>query len=183
MQHPLIQKVTSEELPHLRINYSVSDTCFGKMLFAATEKGLFYAGFAELGKDVFTDLKSRIPQADFVQQSDIFQQQAVDFLNNQTKQLPPFHLKGTDFQIAVWNELLKISFGQLVTYQDIALRIGKPKACRAVGSAIGKNPVSVLIPCHRVVQSSGGLGGFYWGLDVKKMILEKENRSSLIPHL
>jgi len=70
--------------------------------------------------------------------------------------------------------LLKIPFGKRVSYQDIALQIGKPKAYRTVGSAIGKNPVSVLIPCHRVVQSSGGLGGFYWGVEVKKRILEKE---------
>ena len=174
MQQAVIQKVTISEMQDLRINYSFSSTCFGKMLIAATNKGLFYTGFAELDKDAFIDLKSRIRQADFVQQSDVFQQQAIDFLNNQTTKLPPFHLKGTDFQIAVWNILLEIPFGKLLTYQDIALRIGKPKACRAVGSAIGKNPVSMLIPCHRVVQSSGKLGGFYWGLDVKKMILDKE---------
>jgi len=161
-------------MQRLRINYSFADTSFGKMLTAATDKGLCYAGFAEWNKDAFADVKSRMPQVDFVQQSDVFQQQAVDFLNNLTKQLPPFHLKGTDFQIAVWNALLEIPYGKLVTYQDIASQIGKPNACRAVGAAIGKNPVSVLIPCHRVVRSSGGLGGFYWGLDVKKMILEKE---------
>jgi len=176
MQNTIIQKVTMDEILHLQINYSVSDTCFGNMLTATTHRGLFYTGFADLDKDAFADLKKRMPQANFIEQSDVFQQQAVDFLNNKTKQLPPFHLKGSDFQLSVWKALLKIPYGQWVSYQDIASWIGKPKACRAVGSAIGKNPVSVLIPCHRVVQSSGGLGGFYWGLEVKKMILDKEKR-------
>jgi len=174
MQQTTIQKITTEEIKHLQINYSISDTCFGAMLTAATSKGLFYTGFATLDKDSFSDLKSHLPQADFVQQSDVFQEQAVAFVNKKTKHLPLLHLKGTDFQIAVWNALLKIPFGEKVTYQDIASWIGSPKACRAVGTAIGKNPVSVLIPCHRVIQSSGGLGGFYWGIEVKKRILLSE---------
>ena len=170
----IIQKITAAETTHLPINYCISDTYLGSILTASTPKGLFYVGFAGLENDAFADLKNRLPNADFVQQSDNFQQQAVDFLNKKTTQMPPFHLKGTDFQIDVWNALLQIPFGQVVAYQDIALRVGRPKACRAVGSAIGKNPVSVLIPCHRVIQSSGGLGGFYWGLDVKRRILESE---------
>ena len=174
MQNTVIQKVTTDEIRNLPINYSVSDTRFGNMLTAATAKGLCYTGFADKGKDAFADFKKRVEKAYFMEQSDVFQKQAIDFLNKKTNQLPPFHLKGTDFQIAVWNALLNIPLGKLVTYQDIASQIGKPKACRAVGSAIGKNPVSVLIPCHRVIQSSGGLGGFFWGLDVKKMILEHE---------
>jgi len=174
MSPSAIQKITPEEIASLQINYSISDTCFGSMLTAATPKGLFYTGFAQLDKDAVADLKSRLPRADFVQQNDVFQKQAVEFLDKKTRQLPPFHLKGTDFQIAVWNALLKIPFGELVTYQDIAASVGKPKACRAVGTAIGRNPVSVLIPCHRVIQSSGGLGGFYWGIAVKKRILERE---------
>jgi AraC family transcriptional regulator of adaptative response/methylated-DNA-[protein]-cysteine methyltransferase len=174
MQKTDIQKIIIYKTQRVLINYSFSDTYFGKMLIASTDKGLFYTGFAGLNKDAFTDLKKRIPQADFTQQSDIFQQQAIDFLKKKTKQLPPFHLKGTDFQLLIWNALLKIPLGKTVTYRDIASWIGKPNACRAVGSAIGKNPVAVLIPCHRVVQTSGNLGGFYWGLDVKKKILDEE---------
>ena len=174
MQNTIIQKITADEMPHLQINYSVSETCLGSMLIASTDKGLFYTGFTFTDRDAFTDLKNRAAEAHFVQQSDDFQQQAIDFLNKKSTQLPPFHLKGSSFQIAVWEALLNIPYGQKVTYQDIASWIGKPNACRAVGSAIGKNPVSVLIPCHRVIQSSGGLGGFYWGLDVKKKILDSE---------
>ena len=169
-----ILKITTAEICILKLNYSISNTSFGEMLISSTEKGIFYAGFANENKNVLADLKNRLPQANFTEKSDAFQQQAFDFLNGKTKQIPPFHLKCTDFQVDVWNALLKIPCGQRVSYQDIALQIGKPKACRAVGSAIGKNPVAVLIPCHRVLQSSGGLGGFYWGLEVKKRILEKE---------
>ena len=174
MQNTIIQKITADELLHLQINYSVSETCLGSMLIASTAKGLFYTGFTFTDKDAFMDLKKRAAVEQLVQQSDDFQQQAIDFMNKKSTQLPPFHLKGSSFQIAVWEALLKIPYGQKVAYQDIASWIGKPSTCRAVGSAIGKNPVSVLIPCHRVIQSSGGLGGYYWGLDVKRMVLDSE---------
>ena len=77
------------------------------------------------------------------------------------------HLKGTDFQIKVWNALLKIPAGSLATYADVAARINNPKACRAVGTAIGENPVAFLIPCHRVIRSSGEFGNYHWG-EVRK---------------
>ena len=174
MQKTLISAITDSEAKKLQIKYSYADTDYGQMLFASTAKGIAYIGFANLKIDVFTDLQSRFPHAEFIPQTDASQKQAIDFLNKKTDQLPHFHVKGTDFQIAVWNALLKIPTGKTVHYQEIASQIGKPKACRAVGSAIGRNPVSVLIPCHRVVRSCGGLGGFFWGLDVKKMVLGRE---------
>lgn len=82
----------------------------------------------------------------------------------------PLHLKGTDFQIKVWESILKIPKGKLVTYGDIATNINNSKASRAVGTAVGKNPVAYLIPCHRVIQASGNLGNYHWGATRKAAI-------------
>ena len=78
---------------------------------------------------------------------------------------------GTDFEIRVWETILRIPFGKASTYSDIASHIGKPKAARAVGTAVGKNPISFVVPCHRVLEKSGGLGGYHWGLTRKRAIL------------
>jgi O-6-methylguanine DNA methyltransferase len=82
--------------------------------------------------------------------------------------------KGTDFQKSIWNTLLQIPYGQTVSYAKVAASIGNPKAVRAVGSAIGANPVSIIIPCHRVIGSDGSLTGFAWGLEVKRKLLDLE---------
>ena len=87
----------------------------------------------------------------------------------------PIKLKGTDFQKKVWNELLKIPYGATRSYFDIAKNINKEKALRAVGTAIGKNPLLIVVPCHRVINKNGNLGGFACGLEVKKKLLEIEN--------
>ena len=86
----------------------------------------------------------------------------------------PLHIRGTGFQIHVWQALLRIPAGSGVSYGAIAAALGKPKASRAVGSAVGDNPVSVLIPCHRVIQQSGALGGYAWGLSRKAVLLGRE---------
>ncbi len=83
-------------------------------------------------------------------------------------------LRGTEFQKSVWQALLKIPKGKLVTYGDVANDIDRPKAYRAVGTAVGENPLSLIIPCHRVVQASGALGNYGWGLPVKEKLLELE---------
>lgn len=86
-----------------------------------------------------------------------------------------FH--GSDFDKLVWGELVKLRFGETVTYKQLAVRLGMPKACRAVANAVGRNRIAILVPCHRVVRSDGGLGGFYWGVEIKKEILKKEHKS------
>jgi O-6-methylguanine DNA methyltransferase len=83
-------------------------------------------------------------------------------------------LRGTEFQCSVWKALLNIPKGQVISYGDVANDIGKPKASRAVGSAVGENPVSLIVPCHRVVQAGGGLGNYGWGVPLKKKILKLE---------
>jgi methylated-DNA-[protein]-cysteine S-methyltransferase len=86
----------------------------------------------------------------------------------------PLHTEGSEIQQAVWHELQRIPYGEVMSYSEMATRIGKPKAVRAVGSACGANPIPVIIPCHRVLRSDGSLGGFGWGLDVKDFLLAME---------
>jgi len=170
----VIEKMTSEELNNLTINYSFADTLFGNIAVASTVKGICYLGFTD-EKDVFPeDLKRRFPKAKFSKQEDEFQKNAVvAFSENNPKNLK-FHLKGTDFQLEVWQELLKTKIGELTTYGDIAQKINRPKANRAVGTAVGSNPVSWLIPCHRVILSSGTWGNYFWGAELKTAMINSE---------
>ena len=92
----------------------------------------------------------------------------------------PIKLHGTPFQLAVWQELLKIPYGETRSYKDIACAIGKPKATRAVGGANHNNPISIIVPCHRVIASDGTLGGYGGGLDIKRRLLELEKRSAAV---
>lgn len=87
----------------------------------------------------------------------------------------PFECTGTEFQIEVWSTLYKVPFGTLQSYEDIAQKIGRPKAVRAVGTAVGKNPLSIIVPCHRIVRKDNSLGGFAGSVPVKKALLEHEN--------
>lgn len=99
----------------------------------------------------------------------------VDFLSGRDVKIAvAYEAKGTDFQKLVWNELLKIPYGSTSTYTEIAERIGRPRAFRAVANACGQNPLPLLIPCHRVVHKSGNVSGFAWGVDVKKQLLALE---------
>ena len=102
-----------------------------------------------------------------------FQKNALFIFNNDWSKLPEIklHLKGTDFQLKVWEALLKIPMGQLSTYGKVATAIQKPTASRAIGTAIGSNPVAFLIPCHRVIQSTGNIGGYMWGNTRKTAII------------
>ena len=88
-------------------------------------------------------------------------------------------LQGTDFQLKVWNELQKIPFGKTITYKELAQRIGNKKAIRAVGSANGKNPISIIVPCHRVIGSNGGLRGYGGGIEKKKWLLDFESQAKI----
>lgn len=88
----------------------------------------------------------------------------------------PLQQEGTSFQQKVWNELLNIPYGQSITYQELAARAGNPKACRAAGSANGKNNIFIIVPCHRVVQSGGKTGGYAYGTEMKQFLLDLENK-------
>lgn len=102
------------------------------------------------------------------------EQLSEHFSGKRTKFNLPLDVSGTDFQKAVWSATAEIPFGETVSYGDVAKRIGKPLASRAVGSALGKNKIGIVVPCHRVLASDGSLGGFAWGLDCKKKLLSLE---------
>ena len=149
----------------LSINYSYAESPFGNILVASTAKGICYMAFADDEKSAFEEFQKCFPNAKYRQMMDMMQQNALYIFTHDWKKLDKvkLHLKGTNFQIKVWETLLKIPLGELSTYGDIASAIQNPKASRAVGSAVGDNPVAFLIPCHRVIQSAGIFGQYHWG--------------------
>ncbi|MDF3027555.1 MAG: DNA-O6-methylguanine--protein-cysteine S-methyltransferase / Transcriptional regulator Ada [Fluviicola sp.] len=157
----------------LVINYSFAESPFGNILVASTEKGICYLAFSEDESLAFSIMQQHFPNAHFRQMTDPIQQNAIHIFSHDWTKLSEIklHLKGTDFQLKVWQALLKIPMGQLTTYGTIANQIEHPKASRAVGTAIGSNPVAFLIPCHRVIQSTGIIGGYMWGSTRKKAII------------
>lgn len=162
---------------NLSINFSFAQSPFGNLIVASTEKGVCYMAFNDDEACAINDLKQRFPFAHFQQKLDWNQQNALLIFSSDWSKLPEvkLHLKGTDFQLKVWETLLKIPMGKLSTYGNIAEQIGNTNASRAVGSAIGSNPVAFLIPCHRVIQSSGKLGGYMWGETRKTAIIAWES--------
>jgi AraC family transcriptional regulator of adaptative response/methylated-DNA-[protein]-cysteine methyltransferase len=161
----------------LAINYSFSESPFGKIIAASTEKGICYMAFENNKHKALGDLHFKFPNASFFEKQDEFQQNALSIFTKDWTKLNTIklHLKGTDFQLKVWESLLSIPMGKLSTYGNLAEKIGNPKASRAVGTAIGSNPVAFLIPCHRVIQSSGKIGGYMWGSDRKQLIIGWES--------
>lgn len=158
---------------NLEINFSFAESPFGNIIVASTQKGVCFMAFAEDEETGFEDLKHKFPNATFSRKLDLMQQNALFIFQNDWSKLSEIklHLKGTDFQLKVWETLLKIPMGQLSTYGSIAQKIEKPNASRAVGTAIGSNPVAFLIPCHRVIQSTGTFGGYMWGNTRKTAII------------
>lgn len=154
---------------NLAINYSFAETPFGEIIVASTGKGICCMEFIDDHAASLNALVEKFPNAKFTQIEDELQQNALFIFTQDWSRLKEIklHLKGTDFQIKVWNALLKVPMGKLTTYGDIAMKINNPKAYRAVGTAIGENPVAFLIPCHRVIRSSGEFGNYHWG-EVRK---------------
>ncbi len=158
---------------NLAINYSYAESPFGNILVASTSKGVCYMHFADDEEKALANLQQRFPNAQFKQMVDLVQQNALYIFTHDWSKLSQIklHLKGTDFQLKVWETLLKIPMGQLSTYGSIAEKIQVPNASRAVGTAIGSNPIAFLIPCHRVIQSTGTLGGYMWGTTRKTAMI------------
>jgi AraC family transcriptional regulator of adaptative response/methylated-DNA-[protein]-cysteine methyltransferase len=129
--------------------------------------------FADDEARALNDMLVHFPNAKFNRFMDLIQQNALFIFTQDWKKLEhiKLHIKGTDFQLKVWETLLKIPMGGLSTYGSIAKQIDNPTAARAVGSAIGSNPVAYLIPCHRVIQSTGLFGGYMWGEDRKTALI------------
>lgn len=158
----------------LTIYWGWFDSPFGPALVMGTDRGICGLAFAaEAGKETtLADLTSRWPKARFAENADFLQPWAAPALGvtGETQ----LHMIGAPFQLKVWEALLTIPSGHVTTYSEIAQAIGNPKAVRAVGTAVGRNPVSWLIPCHRALRKSGALGGYHWGLPVKRAMLAWE---------
>jgi AraC family transcriptional regulator of adaptative response/methylated-DNA-[protein]-cysteine methyltransferase len=157
----------------LNIEYQFYDSLFGKTLIASTSKGVCFLSFVTDENRAVKELLDEYPKAEFTQNSSNYQLEVFEFLQDHQKNPDEItlHLSGTPFQLNIWKALLTIPSGCLRTYSDIAEQIDKPKANRAVGSAIGKNPVSFIIPCHRVIRSTGAIGNYRWGSVRKKAMI------------
>lgn len=160
----------------LTIRYGFHPSPFGMALVMATERGLSGLAFSDLGgeKPAFEDMVRRWPNAAYVEDKEATAPYIGRiFDRGQWTADRPLNvvLIGTDFQLKVWQSLLKIPFGKAVTYSAVASDIGQPTASRAVGAAIGANPISFVVPCHRAVAKNGALTGYHWGLTRKRAIL------------
>jgi AraC family transcriptional regulator of adaptative response/methylated-DNA-[protein]-cysteine methyltransferase len=157
----------------LSINYSFADSPFGNVLIASTLLGICYMAFIDNIEEAISDLQHCFPKATFIERADANQENALNIFNSNNVELKEIklHLKGSPFQLKVWQALLKIPMSHLSTYGTIAKEIDMPNASRAVGTAIGSNPVAFLIPCHRVIQSSGISGGYMWGTTRKTAMI------------
>ena len=159
----------------LTLRWGVHDTPFGACFVAVTERGVAELMFVERGEDPAESLAARWPGADRREDEGSTSAVVERMLDASRREGPlTLHLRGTNFQIRVWKALLAIPHGRVTTYGAIAASIGRPTAPRAVGRAVGTNPVSVLIPCHRVLTANGALGGYRWGTARKRALLAWE---------
>ena len=160
----------------LTVAYGFHPSPFGTALIMTTERGLAGLAFADAGGEqaALADMRSRWPQASIVENAartaDLARRIFEPKLWRSERPLRVV-LIGTDFEVRVWETLLKIPIGRATTYSDIAVKIGAGKAARAVGAAVGKNPISFVVPCHRVLGKSGGITGYHWGLTRKRAML------------
>jgi AraC family transcriptional regulator of adaptative response/methylated-DNA-[protein]-cysteine methyltransferase len=160
----------------LTITYGFHPCPFGTALVMTTPRGLAGLAMADAGKEraALRDMKTRWPKAKYVEDFAATASTARRIFDaGLWKPDQPLRvvLIGTDFEVRVWEKLLDIPMGRLTTYSDLAARAGAPKAARAVGAAVGKNPISFVVPCHRVIGKSGELTGYHWGLTRKRAIL------------
>lgn len=159
----------------LQIAYGWFQSPFGKALAMGTDIGLCGMAFAEEAGEAstFEDMRKRWPNAEFSEDADKLTPWVEAAFGGKGER--HLHLIGAPFQVKVWEALLHVPTGHVTTYSDIARAVGSPKAVRAVGTAVGKNPVSWLIPCHRALRKSGELGGYHWGLPIKRAMLAYES--------
>lgn len=160
----------------LEIRYGFHDCPFGKVLLMMTDQGICGLAFADPGEEeaALRDMRGRWPEANYVEDLAATSRPVLRIFNpNAWKSDEPVRIVfiGTDFETRVWQTLLKVPLGRATTYSAIAGHMGNPKASRAVGAAVGRNPISFVVPCHRVLGKSGGLCGYHWGLTRKQAIL------------
>jgi len=163
------------------IRYALGDSPLGRLLVAATDKGVCSVRLGDSDDELTTELRREFFAAEIVLDESRLRpalSAVVDHLNNKTPRIDlPLDIRATAFQRLVWEQLQRIPAGETYSYTDIAKGIGQEKAVRAVARACASNPVALVIPCHRVIREDKSLGGYRWGLDRKKRLLEREARA------
>ncbi len=167
------------------IAYSIVDSALGRLLVAGTRRGICFAAMGESDRRLVAELRADYPRAS-IRIADPNRRRGDSSVGKWARAIanyvagrsampaPPMDIRGTPFQFSVWEQLRAIPAGQTRSYTEIARLIGRPRAVRAVGTANGANPVSIVIPCHRAIRASGHLGGYRWGLERKRLLLEME---------
>ena len=175
MKHFVILQQDKKDFSPVVVLYDIFETTFGKCLVATADKGVVAILFADTKKALLEDLQSRFKNASYKQGST---QWSKDLQHYFAGGIPsskiPLQLVGTPFQLQVWQALLEVPSGTTCDYAAIAEKIGDRKKSRAVGTAIGNNPVGYILPCHRVLRRDGGMGGYRWGIERKKLMLSQE---------
>lgn len=161
-----------------RISYTIVDCALGRLLIAATELGVCYVAFGDSDSEIEGHLHREYPAAEIRRDESSIRDWTQALLEHLDGNQPcldvPIDITGTEFQRRVWEALASIPYGSTRSYSEVAQSVGQPHAVRAVGRACGANPVSIVVPCHRVVRKDGGLGGYGWGLERKRALLERE---------
>jgi AraC family transcriptional regulator, regulatory protein of adaptative response / methylated-DNA-[protein]-cysteine methyltransferase len=173
---PFIHPIAKKEIQNRPLYYSFAESPFARLCLASTEQGICWVSLimgAASETHTLESLKNKFPSARLTES---FQPEHAEFMKLFEKKPAAlnFHLLGTPFQLEAWKALLNIPLGETTTYGALATQIGRPKAFRAVGSAVGANPIFYAIPCHRVLPASGGVGNYYWGTEIKKAMLDWE---------
>jgi AraC family transcriptional regulator of adaptative response/methylated-DNA-[protein]-cysteine methyltransferase len=171
----------------MKISYTIVNSALGRLLVAATERGICMVSLGDSAAALEAALRHEYPSAEIQRDASGFAPWVtaiVRCLNGRQPNLNlPLDVQATAFQRRVWEELRRIPYGRTRSYKQVAQAIGRPSAVRAVARACATNPVSVVIPCHRVLRADGGLGGYHWGLERKRALLERErhNRPPRLP--
>ncbi len=163
---------------NILIRYQHYDSIYGNVIIASTNIGICYIAFDDNKIAALHNLTMKYKKSTFINESSEFHYLALSIINNskETFQETILNINGTEFQFKVWDKLLNIPYGKLSTYSKIAEEINSPNSQRAVGTAIGSNPIAYLIPCHRIIQSSGKIGGYKWGQNKKIQIINNETK-------
>jgi AraC family transcriptional regulator, regulatory protein of adaptative response / methylated-DNA-[protein]-cysteine methyltransferase len=166
----------------VKIRFAIAESSLGSILVAATDRGVCAITLGDEPEALLRDLQDRFPRAQLAGGDAAFEATVaavIGLVEAPASGLDlPLDLKGTSFQLRVWQALRSIPAGQTATYGEIARRLGVPRASRAVGAAIAANPVAIAVPCHRVIRSDGGLSGYHWGVERKRALLAREGRQA-----
>lgn len=159
-----------------RFTYGQARTRFGLLTLASADGIIVHAHLGDTEDEGLVSLRRMFPNDGFDPSDDMNLTRLVRYLEDPAGLASDFRVAvtGTPFQLEVWRALLRIPFGSRVSYGELAARVGRPDAIRAVGTAVGRNPVAFLIPCHRVVRTGGGMGGYMWGVERKRAMLAWE---------